>query len=179
MKSRNIHRQYLTLVKNKLSFAYRLGYQGTIAGTVPFYMQPYMISSFAKFTTTDGLGGAKTVRGIFLNRIVGDGLAFSNFEFRWKFLKTVLWKQNIYLALNTFADGGMVVNKIIIDEDLDISPDLTSDYFAKDAEKYHWAVGGGFRIAVNENFIVAADVGKALDKQDGNLGVYIGIGYLF
>jgi len=100
------HRQYITVVKNKLTFAYRLGYQGTIAGFVPFYMQPYMISSFAKFTTTDGLGGAKTVRGIFLNRIVGDGIAFSNFEFRWKFLKTVLWKQNIYLALNAFADGG-------------------------------------------------------------------------
>lgn len=173
------HRQYLTLVKNKLTFAYRLGYQGTIAGTVPFYMQPYMISSFAKFTTTDGLGGAKTIRGIFLNRIVGDGLAFSNFEFRWKFLKTVLWKQNIYLAFNAFADGGMVVNKIKIDESLDISPDLTSDYFVKDAEKYHWAVGAGFRIALNENFIVAADVGKALKKQDGNLGIYIGIGYLF
>ncbi len=173
------HRQYLSLVKNKLTFAYRLGYQGTIAGTVPFYMQPYMISSFAKFTTTDGLGGAKTVRGIFLNRIVGDGIAFSNFEFRWKFLKTVLWKQNIYLALNAFADGGMVVNKIKIDENLDISPDLTSNFFVNDAEKYHWAVGGGFRIAVNENFIVAADVGKALDKQDGKLGVYIGIGYLF
>ncbi len=173
------HRQYLTLVKNKLTFAYRLGYQGTIAGTVPFYMQPYMISSFAKFTTTDGLGGAKTVRGIFLNRIVGDGIAFSNFEFRWKFLKTVLWKQNIYLALNAFADGGMVVNKIKIEDSPDISPDIVSDFFKKDAEKYHWAVGGGFRIAVNENFIVAADVGKALDKQDGNLGVYIGIGYLF
>ena len=33
--------------------------------------------------------------------------------------------------------------------------------------------------AVNENFIVAADVGKALDRRDGDLGVYVGIGYLF
>jgi len=81
------HRQYITLIKNKLTFAYRLGYQGTISGEAPFYMQPYMISSFAKFTETDGLGGSKTIRGILLNRIVGDGVAFSNFEFRWKFLK--------------------------------------------------------------------------------------------
>lgn len=173
------HRQYLTLVKNKLTFAYRLGYQGTIAGNVPFYMQPYMISSFAKFTTTDGLGGAKTIRGIFLNRIVGDGVAFSNFEFRLKFLKTVIWKQNVYLALNAFADGGMTVKEIQFDENLDISPDLSTDYFSNNAEKYHWSVGGGLRIAINENFIVAADVGKALDDRDGNLGIYIGIGYLF
>jgi len=73
----------------------------------------------------------------------------------------------------------MGVNQVKKEGNGGISPDIVSDFFKKDAEKYHWAVGGGFRIAVNENFIVAADVGKALDKQDGNLGVYIGIGYLF
>ena len=59
------HRQYFTIVKDKLSFVYRLGYQGTIAGKVPFYMQPYMISSFAKVTTTDGLGRRKNDPGNF------------------------------------------------------------------------------------------------------------------
>lgn len=105
------HRQYIPLVKEKLTFAYRLGYQGTIGGNVPFYMQPYMITSFSKVTTTDGLGGAKTLRGILRNRVVGDGIAFGNFELRWKFYKTVLWNQNIYLALNGFADAGTVVKK--------------------------------------------------------------------
>jgi hypothetical protein len=53
------HRQYFTLVKEKLSFAYRLNYQGTVAGTVPFYMQPYMINSFSNSSNTDGLGRFK------------------------------------------------------------------------------------------------------------------------
>jgi hypothetical protein len=173
------HRQYFTLISKKLSFAYRLGYQGTLSGKVPFYMQPYMITSFSKFTTTDGLGGAKTIRGILQNRVVGDGITFSNFEFRWKFYTGVIWKQNIYLALNAFADGGMVLKRIDIDENIGTGNDDINNYFDTNAEKYHWALGGGFRIALNENFIVAADVGKALDERDGKLGIYIGIGYLF
>ena len=40
-----IHRQYFTLVKNKLSFVYRLGYQGNLLGYVPFYLQSYMFNS--------------------------------------------------------------------------------------------------------------------------------------
>ena len=72
----------------------------------------------------------------------------------------------------------MVVRKMEIDKSsvIGIDHDVLFDH---DAEKYHWAIGGGFRIALNENFIVAADLGKALDERDGGLGVYIGIGYLF
>jgi len=173
------HRQYITLVKDKLSFVYRLGYQGTLAGSVPFYMQPYMITSFSRVTSTDGLGGAKTLRGILRNRVVGDGIAYGNFEVRWKFLKTVLWKQNIYLALNAFADGGAVVNKIDFDINSNELPENPDAYFAPGTEASHWSVGGGFRIAMNQNFIIAADYGIALDKRDGKDGIYIGIGYLF
>ena len=43
-------------------------------------MQPYMITSFAKVTTTDGLGGAKTIRGILRNRVVGDGIVYGNLK---------------------------------------------------------------------------------------------------
>ncbi|HQO49502.1 MAG TPA: hypothetical protein PK939_03680, partial [Bacteroidales bacterium] len=105
------HRQYFTLVKDKLSFVYRLNYQGTIGGKVPFYMQPYMINSFSNSSNTDGLGGSKTLRGVMRNRVVGDGFAYGNAEFRWKFFRTELWKQNIYLGLNTFVDAGQVLQK--------------------------------------------------------------------
>ena len=138
-----------------------------------------MITSFSKVTTTDGLGGAKTLRGILRNRIVGDGIAYGNFEVRWKFFKTVLWKQNIYLALNAFADGGAVVKNIDIDLDNYQPPENSDEYFAPGTEASHWSVGGGFRIAMNQNFIIAADYGIALDKRDGKDGIYIGIGYLF
>ncbi len=172
------HRQYFTLVKDKLSFVYRLNYQGTIGGNVPFYMQPYMINSFSNSSNTDGLGGSKTLRGVMRNRVVGDGFAFGNAEFRWKFYKTVLWKQNIYLGLNTFVDAGMVLQKVDLDETK--FPVIgREDYFLADEESLHSTYGAGLRIVMNENFIVAVDYGRPFDKRDGGGGIYIGLNYLF
>ena len=175
-----IHRQYFTLLPDKLSFAYRLGYQGTIAGKTPFYFQPYMISSFSSTTKPDGLGGAKNLRGIMRNRVVGDGIAYGNAEMRWKFLKTNIGKANLYIALNTFFDAGMVVQPIEIDESKIPSIDKDTYFdFGYDKDKLHPSAGAGLRIALNENFILAVDYGFALDKKDGAKGLYINIGNLF
>jgi outer membrane protein assembly factor BamA len=173
------HRQYFTIIKDILSFAYRLGYQGTLGGKVPFYMEPYMISSFAMVTTTDGLGGAKTLRGILRNRVVGDGVGYGNFEFRWKFFRTVLWKQNLYLDLNAFYDAGRVLKEKEIVLDPSLGPADPENYFSPGAESWHSAAGIGIRIVLNRNFVVAFDYGKAFDKRDGKDGIYAGIGYLF
>ena len=173
------HRQYFTLVKDKLSFVYRLNYQGTIGGKVPFYMQPYMINSFSNSSNTDGLGGSKTLRGVMRNRVVGDGFAYGNAEFRWKFFRTELWKQNIYLGLNTFVDAGQVLQKTEINTaNVPASVNL-KDYFLDGDEKMHASYGAGLRIVMNENFIVAVDYGRPFDKRDGSGGIYIGLNYLF
>jgi hypothetical protein len=173
------HRQYFTLIKDDLSFAYRLAYQGTISGKVPFYLQPYMINSFAQTTTIDGLGGSRNLRGILRNRVVGDGMVYGNTEFRWKFWYFRMIKQNFYLALNAFADAGMVVQKIQIDKNSLATGVDPSEYFSDNAETLHVSLGGGLRIAMNQNFIISADFGSAIDNRDGNYGIYIGFGYLF
>ncbi len=174
-----IHRQYFSLIKNDLSFAYRLGYQGTIAGKVPFYIQTYMLNSFSQTTTIDGLGGSRTLRGILRNRVAGDGVAYGNAEFRWKFYRFRLIKQNFYLALNAFADAGMVVQPIKLDKTM--IPDSVNQhlYFSSAQDYPHVSVGGGFRIVMNQNFIISADYGRALDTRDGRDGLYVGLGYLF
>ena len=41
------------------------------------------------------------------------------------------------------------------------------------------AVGGGFFFAMNRNFIVAVEVGRPLNPQDGTLGVYMNLGFSF
>lgn len=175
-----IHRQYFTLVKDRLSFVYRLDYQGTIGGKAPFFMQPYMLSSYSSITKTDGLGGAKTLRGILRDRVVGDGVAYGNLELRWKFLKTHVGKQNLYVALNGFTDFGMVVQEIKIDKS-NISAEDQANYFdfSYEKDKLHSSVGAGLRIALNENFILAIDYGFAMKKEDGLRGLYINIGNLF
>jgi outer membrane protein assembly factor BamA len=172
------HRQYFTLAKEKLSFAYRLNYQGTIAGTAPFYVQPYMINSFSNTSNTDGLGGSKTLRGVLRNRVVGDAFAFGNAELRWKFYRTVVFRQNLYLGLNLFSDFGQVIKKIDVDESK-IPVAMREDFYDKDAESLHTTLGLGLRIVLNENFIVAVDYGRPFNERDGGGGLYIGLNYLF
>lgn len=175
------HRQYFTLLPKKLSVAYRLGYQGTIGGHAPFYFEPYMVSSYSSSTKTDGLGGAKSLRGILRNRVVGDGVAYGNLEIRWRFLQTHLGKSNLYFALNGFADAGMVVKPFEIDETKILPIEDRDKYFdfSSSNDKLHPSAGAGLRIALNENFILAIDYGFAINQQDGAKGLYISIGNLF
>jgi hypothetical protein len=175
-----IHRQYFTIIPDRLSFVYRVGYQGSIGGQAPFFFQPYMLSSFSTVTKTDGLGGAKNLRGIMRDRVVGDGIAYGNFEMRWKFLKTVIGKQNVYLGLDAFSDMGMVVKKVAINQSLISASDRATYFdFSNQNDKVHPSAGAGLRIALNENFILAVDYGFALKNQDGLKGLYINIGNLF
>ena len=80
-------------------------------------------------------------------------------------------------------DAGMVVKKYDFDysgmpEDLpDHLPDQIIDLEAKEVP--HVSLGGGLHIALNQNFIVAVDYGLALNEQDGDSGIYIGLDFLF
>lgn len=174
-----IHRQYFTLLREKLSLAYRLAYQGTISGRAPFFMQPYLISSYSQSTTIDGMGGARTLRGMLRNRAVGDGMAYGNLELRWKFYRTRAWNQNFYFGLNGFTDAGQVVDKIPVSLTSLSEGENLNDYFDLDSEALHLTYGLGFRVAMNQNFILAVDYGLVADKRDGSSGVYVNLGYLF
>ncbi len=176
------HRQYFTLVKRKLSFAYRLGLQSTIFGKAPYYVEPIMYMSKMNGAYSEGLGGGKTLRGILRNRVVGDGIVYGNFEFRWKVFRANWFNQNIYFALSAFFDTGRVIKNYEVEDevkDVNYLPYAESDYFAFGTESFHNSVGGGLHIAMNENFILAIDYGKALNEQDGNSGLYIGLNFLF
>ena len=175
------HRQYFTLIPRDLSFAYRLIYQTTLGGNVPFYYQSQVITSAMRGSTSEGLGGSKTLRGIKRNRIIGDGFVLGNAELRWKAARFKWRNNNFYLGLNGFIDLGHVTKKIEFDNRL--SPTMSSiryfDYFEDDAEDLHTSYGLGVRIAMNQNFIVAIDYGIAADERDGGSGFYMGMNYLF
>ncbi len=174
-----MHRQYFTLKKDVLSFAYRLGFQGTLSGRVPFHIQPHIVPTFLTSSTSQGLGGSRTLRGVLRNRVVGDDIYLANVELRWKFLRTVVFNQNLYLGTNIFFDAGGVAGKMEADRSgVPVNVDQ-SDFFAIGAEKLHMTAGIGLKIALNENFIVSCDTGKAFDPRDGNLGVYTALNYLF
>ena len=176
-----IHRQYFTIVEKDLSLAYRLSYQSTLAGYAPFYYQTQMITSVMKGASSEGLGGANSLRGVLRNRVVGDGYFLGNVEARWKFTRFQFINNNFYLGLNAFADFGRVTGKInsfestpvvLLNEDID-------NYYDRNAEEMHFSYGLGLRVVMNQNFIVRCDYGIAADERDGDSGLYIGLNYLF
>ncbi len=177
------HRQYFTIVPKDLSFAYRLAYQTTLGGEVPFYYQSQVITSIMKGSTSEGLGGSKTLRGIKRNRIVGDGFFFGNAELRWKFARFNWLNNNFYLGLNGFMDFGKVTKKIDFETNNAFNEfsllNSPADYFDGGADELHTSYGLGLRIAMNQNFIIAIDYGMAADERDGGSGFYMGLNYLF
>jgi outer membrane protein assembly factor BamA len=174
------HRQYISLVKSKLVFAYRLSMQTTLGPQAPYYMLPYQFSSFTKTTKPDGLGGANTIRGVLRDRVVGDGTAYGNIELRWKFLNTKLFNNDLYLALYAFYDAGQVIRERELDLSVVPPGDIASGrYFDQDHDSLHQGIGLGLRVGFAENFVLVIDYGRALDKRDGVSGLYVGVGNIF
>lgn len=173
------HRQYFTIVPRDLSFVYRISYQGTIAGHAPFYYQNQIETSLMKDII--GLGGRKSLRGVMRNRVVGDGYVFGTAELRWKVAHFNLINQQFYVSLDSFVDFGQTVQKIKIeDKAKEITGITQTDYFNfAEGEKMHGGYGLGIHIAMNQNFVVAVDYGRAMNKQDGSSGIYVGLDYLF
>jgi outer membrane protein assembly factor BamA len=180
-----IHRQYFTLIKNDLSFVYRLSYQTRLSGDVPFFYESQVITSRLTGALSEGLGGSKTLRGVLRNRVIGDGYFMGNIELRWKPVYFRLFKQDCYLGLNTFYDLGRITKSYKLPDNLelkfnDIYPEENySDFFNPGGEKLHQSAGISVMLAMNQNFVIAIDTGKAFDKQDGNIGFSIGLNYLF
>jgi outer membrane protein assembly factor BamA len=133
----------------------------------------------------EGLGGSKTLRGILLDRVVGDGFIMGNFELRWKPVYFKFLKQDCYLGLNGFYDVGRVTKKIQQPTSLSSRFATTfpgenySDYFKPGTENFHQSAGISVMVVYSQNFVIAIDLGKAFNEQDGNIGFSIGLNYLF
>jgi outer membrane protein assembly factor BamA len=179
------HRQYFTLIKNDLSFVYRVGYQTNISGKSPFFYQSQVITSILTGATNEGLGGASTLRGVLRNRVIGDGFIMGNLELRWKPVYFKFLKQDCYLGISGFYDFGVVTKKIEMPSDLltrfiaSYPAESYANYFNPGAEKLHQSAGISIMPVMNNNFVIAVDIGKAFNAQDGNIGFSIGLNYLF
>jgi hypothetical protein len=180
-----IHRQYFTLIENDLSFVYRVGYQSTVSGSVPFFYQSQVITSMLTGATSEGLGGASSLRGVLKNRVIGDGFVMGNIELRWKPLYFRFLNSDCYLGLDAFYDFGRVTKNIKMPNNLEATfnekypTENYSDYFKPGTEKLHQSAGVSIMLARNQNFVIAIDLGKALNEQDGNIGFAFGLNYLF
>jgi hypothetical protein len=180
------HRQYFTLIENDLALVYRLGYQATLTGKTPFFYQSQVITSRLTGYSSEGLGGYNSLRGVLWNRVMGDAFFMGNIELRWKPLYFTFLKQDCYLGLDGFYDFGIVTKNIKLPDNLENSfnshyegAENFNNFFRPGTEKFHMSAGTSIMLAMNQNFVIAIDIGKAFNEQDGNIGFSIGLNYLF
>ena len=179
-------RQYLPIVQDKLTFAYRAAYEGFL-GNAPWYLLPIYDSMDTK-ADYDGYGGYRTVRGLMLNRVQGLHTGFYNLELRWKFIDFKWLNQNIAFALSAFNDGVHVFkgydmtnkNEATLATTAPIKNELYKKFINLNKnDGYHGSAGLGLRFIMNQNFIVAFEGAQCFNKQDGGFAFYLNIGFLF
>ena len=85
-------RQYIPIWPGRITLAWQLAYKGLAAGSLPFYALP-----------------AFSMRGSYGSRIVGDGVAWSSTDLRFRIASFQAVRQNFELGLVGFADAGAVV----------------------------------------------------------------------
>lgn len=176
LKLTALFRHYLPLYREHLTLAYRLGYQSTLAGKAPFYLQSNINTLYMQQSYSEGLGGLSTLRGVLRNRVVGDGIAWLNTEIRYRFFHFPLFKQNWYMVLNPFFDAGRIVRFY-----RKSSQTASSDPYIYDGsrERLHLTAGFGGKMVMNQNFVLSLEWGKALDRRDGTTGLGLNMSFLF
>ena len=192
-------RHYVSVYRDRVTFAYRIGTQNNVAGKSPFYMNTYLNTLFIQRVMYEGLGGANSLRGIMRNRILANGFAYANVELRTKVVKFDIGRQHFYIGLAPFFDLGVITQPYKLDfqavkaaymVDKDPLKRELSEYFVLDEEGNidqsqvylpHMAAGVGLKVAMNENFVLSVDWAMSLNKQDNAkwANFYIKMGYLF
>ena len=178
-------RHYIPIMGDRIIFAYRLGYQGALWGETPFYMKNYMATLFTKRANYEMLGGANSLRGIVRNRVTGDGYAYANLELRLKLFSFNIARQSFYIGINPMFDAGYITDPVELERSetelraLTLLSGLRYEDVFGEKDGLHMSAGAGLKIAMNENFILSVDFAKAFNKQDGNTGLYIMLGYMF
>jgi outer membrane protein assembly factor BamA len=175
-------RHYLPIVANRLTLAYRVGTQLTLAGDCPFYLNTYLNQLYMQRVVYEGLGGANSVRGIMRNRILAPGVAFANLELRTQIFSFKVGKNQFYVGLNPFVDAGMVVqpDESVVPDPIQYNP-VTGYWDDSRLHNLHLSGGCGLKLAMNDNFVLSIDWATAFDKQDNGKfsNLYIKMGYMF
>ncbi len=150
-------RRYFSLAKG-LTFANRFVLQ-QVYGHAPFY-DLYLVES--SYKRQEGLGGANSLRGIFQNRFAGKALFLWNAELRWRMFDLRFLNRTFYAVLSGFVDSGRVWEDRMEPVDL--------------AKSLHHGYGGGIRVGMGDNFVIALDIGYS---EEAGVRMYTGTGYLF
>lgn len=168
----------------RLTFAARGAIQSTVLGHAPYFVQPYIHSSLG-FSSSSGLGGSETLRGILQNRIVADGVVLTNLELRWRAVNFKFIRKQFWLGTSVFTDAGKAIKSINFDKEKAIAQakqqniDFSTVFTADNQDKFHFSYGGGIKIGINETTILSGDLAFPYYWHDGRVSLYLGVDFMF
>ena len=151
------HRQYASIIPEKLVSATRLVLDGTW-GDMPIAE----ISRFGGSRNYSGLGGQYGGRGMRAWRYLGQAKALGQQELRYTFARIEPGTQTFAFGLVGFLDYGFAARDF-------------SDLSINDSG---YGTGTGLRVTWNENFIVRVDAGFSPVEDWGNK-LYINLDHIF
>lgn len=167
-------RHYLSLVPERIIFAYHLGLQHQLWGEMPFYYLNEIASVFYAYDEISGLGSRLTVRGLRYNRIAAAGYAWGNFELRLIPFRFHLWGRDINIILNPFADVCAITRNYRLPEQMQLPA-----FYQERRLPVMAALGLGGKLQMNTNFILSLDVGRGLEPQLSEWTVGMATTYVF
>lgn len=171
-------RQYIPLVKESLTLAYRLDYQAFL-GDAPWYVIPFYTPGGPVYDNA-ALGGYRSIRGLMYNRVTGSSIGFMNAELRWKFAGLTLFRQDIGLMLSGFCDGITALKAFDTTNRTGAFPELYSKYIDPSrGDCIHLSAGAALKFILNRNFVLNIEYARALSAQDGAGVLYLNTGFYF
>jgi len=178
-------RHYVSLISDRLVFAYSLAYQGVFAGYQPFYTQSYIMH----FKPSDGLGGATTLRGVLYNRVMGNDYLWGNFELRTRVIDANIFKRRFFGVITPFFDAGAILEPFRFDHQAqalaardNVSAQSFGEYrssLMNKVRELHMSAGLSMQAVIDYNFIPSVTFGIPFDKRDGKYGLYMTLDYIF
>lgn len=163
-------RHYITPGPTWLTLAYHLGYQTTLLGNPPFYVEQNISTIQVRQGCAEGLGGINTLRGVLGNRLVGDAYAWANFEIRLRILQFNLAGIDFAVSLNPFFDTGMIVKPFRLAD---------SQELLRLARILHCSAGTGLKLGMDSNFMMSVEWGMPFRSDDGRSSLYFALNYIF
>ena len=177
-------RHYVSLISDRLVFAYSLAYQGVFAGYQPFYTQSYIMH----FKPSDGLGGATTLRGVLYNRVMGNDYLWGNFELRTRVIDANIFKRRFFGVITPFFDAGAILEPFRFDHQaqaLAARDNVSAQSFGQyrsslmnKVRELHMSAGLSMQAVIDYNFIPSVTFGIPFDERDGKYGLYMTLDYI-
>ena len=174
-------RHFVPLGTDKVIFAYHVGYQGLLAGRLPFYSLQELSALYYFDADYEGLGSRYTMRGTMYCRMLANSYLWSNAEFRIRLFQFDLFRQHFDVVTNPFFDTGLIVKPFRLQEQMDaVIGEGENPVWSGNRGRFHCSAGLGLKLHMNSSFVFSFEVARAFNRSlVSGVGMSLSTAYIF